>query len=333
LHRQDELVGQAARRRRPIDPLNTIFSSKRLIGRTWHSAATREFRRRYPFELLEADDGTTLISTRAGKKSPTDVAAAILTAARERSGIDFNGRTAVIAVPSVFRDAQRDATVAAGKRAGLSDVKLIDEATATAMAYLGGKPEPLRYAAIYDFGGGTFDLAVVDCQTQPFTVLAHGGDLYLGGDDLDHALAEWLAARVLERDRWDLRSNAATFGALVAAAEEAKIRLCSATSATVDVRAIDAAAPASVGPVEVPQSAVADLAMRLMKRSFIICDEVLMQAKKKARDMDAVFLAGGVTHVPVIRDGVAAYFGKPPRTDVDPMHAVAIGASLYTPPG
>jgi molecular chaperone DnaK len=181
---------------------------------------------------------------------------------------------------------------------------------------------------VYDLGGGTFDFAAVDCSKKPFEVLAHAGDLYLGGDDIDQAVAAWAAERVLEEHRWDLRDNAVIFDRLVSECERAKVRLCYASETKIELAQVDPAAPAATSFLTVGQDVLADLAMELVKRSFIICDEVLAKAGVKAGDVGAVYLAGGTTQLPMVRNAVAQYFGSNPISAYDPMEVVAIGASL-----
>jgi molecular chaperone DnaK (HSP70) len=182
--------------------------------------------------------------------------------------------------------------------------------------------------AVYDLGGGTFELAVVDCRDRPFRVLANRGDLYLGGDDIDQAIAEWVAGEVLDQQRWDLRDNRLVFDRLVVECERAKMRLCYTSETKVELSQVDPAVPGGASTVTLNQERLRVLCDSLVRRTFIICDEVLAMAGIKVSDLDAVFLAGGSTQLPMVRDGVAQYFGKAPRCEFDPMEVVGIGASL-----
>lgn len=321
------LVGSGARRRRAIDPRNTIFSSKRLIGRSWRAPEVEGFRDRYPFELIERDGGPAF-KTRGGYLSPTDVAATILGAVmRDLPVVPFEAR-AVVAVPSRFGDEPRDATREAVRRAGFEDVVVIDEPVATAHAYLTGKTSTASYAAIYDLGGGTFDFAVVDCRRRPFEVVAHGGDLYLGGDDIDLSVADWAAEEIARLHRWDLRDDPVVFDRLVLACERAKIKLCTADQARIDLARIDPAAPVADGFLALDPTMLEGLALGLVYRTFVICDAVLADAGIKASAIEQVFLAGGTTQLPMVRRAVAQYFGRDPLCDYDPMEVVALGASM-----
>ncbi|MCA9609726.1 MAG: Hsp70 family protein, partial [Myxococcales bacterium] len=186
----------------------------------------------------------------------------------------------------------------------------------------------VRYAVVYDLGGGTFDLALVDCSRYPFRVVAHAGDPYLGGDDVDRILATRVAERVLTEHRWDLAADPVTFARLVAACETAKIALTEQPRVLFDLGDVDPAGPWSSAPCAVGQEDVAGIAQDLVRRTFALVDHVLADANVRARDVDAIFLAGGSTSLPGLKDMVGQYFQKRARHDLDPMHVVAMGASL-----
>lgn len=320
------LVGEAAARRRVTDPLNTIVSSKRLMGETWGSYGAVRFAESSPLRLVKARGGGVAFQTRAGKFTPEQVATLVVATALRRAGVGPREVSTVVAVPSSFSARACQATRDAVARVGLAGVKVVHEPVAAALAYL--RRCSLRYAAVYDLGGGTFDLSIVDCSRVPLAVVASGGDLYLGGDDVDRALAQWVADGVLARHRWDLRSDPETFAGLVAECERAKVRLTTEERATVSIPAADPAAPPGVEGVTLDRATAFDLALPTLRRSFGLCDEVLGHAGLRVEQVDAVFLAGGVTLLPGLREYVGKYFGKRPRVDVDPMHVVAIGASL-----
>jgi molecular chaperone DnaK len=327
------VVGSAARRRRPIDPRNTIFSAKRLIGRVWSSLAANKFRARYPsFLLVETGDNAIGFKTRAGKFTATDIAAMVLKTVASRTPAPAKKVEAIIAVPSLFEREHREATLEAGRKAGFGDVRIIDEPLATALAYQSKLRSRVRNAAVYDFGGGTFDLAIVDCSTGGPRVLGHGGDLYLGGDDIDYGLANWAADHVLETFRWDMRNDPEVFSRLIAACEDAKIRLQMEERARIDLTRVDPASPLATQEVWLDRALVAKLAQELVGRSFVICDQVLKNVGITAKDVDAVFVAGGATLLPVIREGIEGYFGHPVEYAFHPMHIVALGASLMEAP-
>ncbi len=322
------VVGTAARRRRPIDPHNTLFSTKRLIGRKWYATEVNEFKNRYDFELVEGDGSVPQFVTRTGPFSPTDVATMVLERVYQFSPFDFGDAVGVVTVPSMFGQAERDATREAAEMAGLTEVRIVDEPTAVAMAHLSTSSEKIGRAAVYDFGGGTFDLAVVDCGVAGMQVLASGGDLYLGGDDIDQGLAGWVADVIMEEHHWDLRSDRATYARLVAECELAKIRLSTESQTSIDLTRVDPVSPLASAEVEVDRKRVTRLASDLVYRTFVICDEVLAKAGVKPDELDALFVAGGAIQQPTLRQAVEEYFGKPVVMPYNPMHVVAVGASI-----
>jgi len=187
--------------------------------------------------------------------------------------------------------------------------------------------ELLERAVVYDLGGGTFDMSVLDCTQSPFRVLARGGDLYLGGDDIDRAIAAWAADEVARAHRWDLRSDPVVWDRLVLECERAKIRLCYAKETRIELAQVDPAAPAAESSVDLGQAMLAKITLELVQRSFVICDAVLNKAEVRAQEVDAVFLAGGATQLPMVQSAVTQYFSRTPRCVYDPMEVVGIGAS------
>jgi molecular chaperone DnaK len=218
--KERRLVGTPARRRLAIDPKNTVASAKRLIGRRWNSSDANLFRKAYAYDLVEGDSGEACFKVRAGVVSPVEVASIVLEAKWRQVDIDPVESAAVITVPSKFGKQERGATEAAARKARLGKFQILDEPIATAWAYLDGTSNTASRAVVYDFGGGTFDMAVLDCTTTTFRVVAHGGDLYLGGDDIDRALADWVAEKVLQEHRWDLRADATVFARLINECEQ-----------------------------------------------------------------------------------------------------------------
>jgi molecular chaperone DnaK len=322
------LIGSAARRRRAIDPKNTIASIKRLLGRGWNAAEVTEYRVRSPLDLIRRDDGSPAIRTRAGVHDGTDIAALILEGIVREMPAPPAQVKAVITVPSRFQDEHRRAVVGAARKAGLGRVAIVDEPVATALAYLTGSHHSYQRVAVYDLGGGTLDVAVVDCRQRPIRVIAHGGDLYLGGDDIDRALAEWAAEQVAERQRWDLRTDPVVFDRLVVECERAKIRVGQNQMSLIDLGQVDPSAPLAERYLEIDTPTMEQLCMALIYRSFVVCDAVLADAGTDPSQIDAVFMAGGTTLLPMVHQAVEKYFGKPPRTDIDPVEVVSIGASL-----
>jgi len=320
------VVGDEARKRRPIDPQNTIYSSKRLMGELWTSYATRQFKEQYPHQLSAALGGAVQFETRAGPIEPAAVATLIVSHLCMRSQVHPAEVPTVVTVPSSFREQARRATLDALRRAGFTEVRLIEEPVATAIAYL--QRASLRYAAVYDFGGGTFDLAIVDCATFPFRVLGHRGDPYLGGDDVDRALAELVAEQVLRKHGWDLTSEPITYARLVLAVEAVKCALSESEQATIDITAVDPAAPPTLTNVVVDRALLESAVVPFIRRTFGICDEVLGEVRLHARDLQAVFLAGGSTRLPILSSMLSDYFSKKLRRDLNPEHVVALGASM-----
>jgi len=321
------VVGAAARERKLRDPKNTIHSAKRIIGQSWFSVRTRKFIKQYPFDLVDKD-GTPGFRTRAGVLTPQDVAAAIVAALCQRAGVQPKVHTAVVCVPAVFGPEQRAATAWAVEQARFAQVRTIQEPVATALAYADQGLAPKGLVAVYDFGGGTFDLAVLDCSTKPFRVLAYGGDAYVGGDDIDQALADGVSREVLKRAFWDLRSEPTVFAALVVECERAKIRLCAEPETRVPLGEVDPAASLDHVDVVLTEKWLAELSAELVRSTFITCDGVLRDAGIKNKDIGAVLLAGGTTKLPVVREGVRSYFGREPLAEIDPLAVVAIGASV-----
>lgn len=320
------LVGGAARKRRPIDPRNTLVSTKRLMGQHWHSYAAQQFRQNYPLDLVSAPDGGVLFKTRAGTVRPQSVGALIVSHLAARARVQPAEAKLVITVPSSFNEAQRRGTLEACAQAGFQQVRVIEEPVATAIAYL--ERSSLRYAAVYDFGGGTFDFALVDCSSFPFKVLAHGGEAYLGGDDIDLDLSQQVRERVLREHGWDLGSELMTQQRLLFEVQAAKERLSSAAATQLDLAAVDPAAPAQLPPLEITADALQQACAPHVRRTFGICDEVLGAAGLRAQDVQAVFLAGGSTALPGLQGLLGDYFGGRVRQELDPAHVVAVGASL-----
>lgn len=322
----DTLVGRPARRRRAMDPKNTLLSAKRVIGARWHSSYTAQFREHYPYDLVQTKQGGVAFETRAGAVRPVDVGATVIGQLCRLTSFTPAHAHAVVTAPVGFDKPRRDATALAVSGAGFATVRVVEEPIATALAYL--NRSSLKYAFVYDLGGGTFDAAVVDCSRYPFRVVGHGGDPYLGGDDVDRTIALYVADRTLARDGWDLTNDAVTFDRLVHACEMAKCELSVSEQAAIAIPSVDPAAPESCGIIPITRDEVLQLTLDLVRRTFGICDEVLAQADVRARDIEAVFLAGGSTQLPGLRSYVSQYFGKRPRFDLDPMQVVSLGASL-----
>jgi molecular chaperone DnaK len=298
------------------------------MGRKWYSNETHMFRQRYTFDLERGSDGAPNFVTRGGNFTATDIATMILEKVCLRSSQDPATMTGFISVPATFREQEREETEEAGLQAGLADVVIVDEPVAAAQAYLSTFRESVKLAAVYDLGGGTFDLAVVDCKSPQLQILGYGGDRYLGGDDLDQAIAQWVADEVLKKHRWDLRSDHEVLARLVYECEQAKIRLGRWDEARIDLIKVDPSSPFTSEQIHIPRKVVETLVDKLIARTFVLCDEVLGNVGIRAQDLDALFVAGGTTRLPYVQKNIEQYFGKPVSYAFNPMHVVGIGASL-----
>jgi molecular chaperone DnaK len=320
-------TGQAARRRRAIDGPNTLFSTKRIIGRRFDDAQTREFCTRYPFVVVDAGDDTPVFETRAGRFSPTDVAAMLLRRVSEPLGHEIEDLDVVITVPTGFGEPQRAATLAAARDAGFANLRLVDEAVATAHAYH-SLMHTRGLVAVYDLGGGTFDVSIVECLDGGLRVLSRATEPFLGGDDVDRKIAQWANEEVLKQHNWDLSNYAEVAIRLVGECENAKIRLARSEETRIDLSQVDPECPLAAEGLAIRRGVLDRLCLDLVQKTFLACDEALAQAGVKPAALDAVLLAGGTTHLPMVQDGVAAYFGRRGLLDVEPTAVVARGASL-----
>jgi molecular chaperone DnaK len=319
-------VGPLARRRRAIDGINTVFSSKRIIGRRFDSHEVRNFRDRYPL-VLEEQDGEPAFRTRSGLVTPEEVAMHVLDSLIERTGIDPTAAPITITVPAAFAAPQRGATSTAAAGAGISEVHLLEEPLATAYAYI-ARGTSCDRAFIYDLGGGTFDCAVVACAFGVPALISHTSDLTLGGDDIDHKLATWVREMVIQKHNWDLASYAEVYDRVLSECELAKIELSTADRVEFLLSQVDPDCPAPDEPVAITRDLLESQCRELLQRSFSACDAVLRKAGMKASAVDVVLLAGGSTLMPVVQEGVAAYFGQRGAMAIDPTEVVAIGASI-----
>lgn len=318
------LVGETARQRTLIDPRNTIVSSKRVIGESWHSYRVQEYLRNYAVDLVE-DGERVAFKVRAGFCTPVAAATHILNGFCDHAQRSPDGVASVVSVPVAFEARCREATKEAVLRAGFGDVHCIEEPVATALCYL--ERAQLRYGAVYDLGGGTFDLAIVDCSQFPPRVVGRAGDAYLGGDDMDLAIATLIRAQALREHGWDAAADKSSWARLVMLCEQAKCALSTTEIQTIDLQAADPAAPDDLPAVTLDRATLWELAQPLVQRTFALCDEALSLAGVSPQQVDAVFLAGGACRMAPLRDAVGSYFGRRPRFDLDPMYVVAMGAN------
>jgi molecular chaperone DnaK len=325
------IVGAEAKQRKVIDPRNTVYSAKRLIGRSYRSREIQAAQARMPYTIKEGVNQQPVIATRGGEFAVPEISAIILdhvrNIARKRLGTEVS--RAVVTVPANFNDAQRSATATAGAIAGLTIVRVLNEPTAAALAY-GYQKQLSRTIAVYDFGGGTFDISVLRLDDQVYEVLGTAGDSFLGGDDLDERLVDHMVAGFLAKSRVDLRENELALMRLRQVAEQTKIELSRRSRAMVKIDEIaygPGGAPINL-EVEISRDELVSKVGDIIDRTFPVCEEALRLAGCNIGDIEDVVLVGGTTKIPHVRDRVTRFFGKTPRTDVNPEEAVAVGAAL-----
>jgi len=250
----------------------------------------------------------------------------IITSALKAACLDPETSSAVVTVPASFQKEQRQVTEEAVRSAGFTKVACIDEPLSATLAYRSYGMKGI--SVVYDFGGGTFDVAIVDSTGERYKVLAHAGDANIGGDDIDRSIASQIADHVLKEYHWDLRSDPSVYDRLVFESEVAKIKLSQVEKTSISLSLVDPASPASIKSIALDQSSLIKTSDRLVRRTFLICDELFTGTNIRAQDIDHIILAGGTTFVPGIRERVGEYFQKNPRIDIDPTHVVSLGASM-----
>ncbi|MBL8624994.1 MAG: Hsp70 family protein [Myxococcales bacterium] len=325
------VVGLEAKQRRIIDPRNTVYSAKRLIGRPFRSREIHAAMQRMPYLIKEGANQQPVIVTRGGEFAVPEISAIVLdhvrNVAAKALGRDV-GR-AVVTVPASFNDAQRSATATAGAIAGITVVRVLNEPTAAALAY-GHSRQLSKVIAVYDFGGGTFDVTLLRLQDQVYEVLGTAGDSFLGGDDIDEVLTEHMADVCLSKLRADVRGDELALMRLRAVAEQAKIELSRRQRALVRVDEIGygAGGAALNLETEITREQLIGKAAPLIERTFKVCEEALTLAGLTPAAIEDVVLVGGTTKIPHVRERVTQFFQRAPRTDINPEEAVALGAAL-----
>ena len=325
------LVGRAAKERRLVDAASTIYSIKRLIGRSWDSAEVRRARSRFPFEMREGPGQASLVVARGETYTLPEISAFVLRKAKSvaEAALGTTVDRAVITVPANFNDLQRAATKVAGRVAGLEVLRILNEPTAAALAYGYGRASSERIA-VYDFGGGTFDVTLLDLSNNVFEVLATAGNTFLGGDDLDLAIAERMAELLVAQYRIDARTDLQAFERLRAAAETIKHQLSTDSEARVTVhevghgvggRSVDFDFSMTRGELE-------RLAVPIIDKTFDVCREALGIARLSTNDFEQVLVVGGSTRIPLVRSRVEEFFKRPLRANINPDEVVAIGAAI-----
>jgi molecular chaperone DnaK len=325
------LVGNAAKKNIITNAENTVYSAKRLIGRFFFSDEVKKAQSVMPYKIVEGPNNSVRIHVKGRTFSLPEISALVL---KEMKAVaeSYLGQPvtkAVVTVPAYFNDNQRQATKDAGRIAGLEILRILNEPTAAALACGFGKDMNQR-VVVYDLGGGTFDVSILEIGKDVFEVLSTAGDTYLGGDDFDDRIMNWLADDFLARHKLDLRQNKFCLQMLKEAAEKAKIDVGGAGVATVHCAGICQDVNGNV--IDLTQTLTQDafnrMVMDLVQRTFKVCDEALQSARMTAADVDAVILVGGPTRLPIIANSVRHYFSKEVMAGVDPDQVVSLGAAL-----
>jgi molecular chaperone DnaK len=329
------LVGQAAKRQSVTNPEKTLFAIKRLIGRKFDDAVVQKDIKMVPYKIVKADNGDAWVRVKDQEKAPPQISAEVLRKMK-KTAEDYLGedvKEAVITVPAYFNDSQRQATKDAGRIAGLEVKRIINEPTAAALAYGMDKKRGDSVIAVYDLGGGTFDISIIEIAEvdgeHQFEVLATNGDTFLGGEDFDLALIEYLAAEFKKDSGIDLHNDPLALQRLKEAAEKAKIELSSAQQTDVNLPYItaDASGPKHLN-IKLTRAKLESLVEKLVERTIEPCKTALKDAGLTVSQINEVILVGGQTRMPLVQKTVEDFFGKEPRKDVNPDEAVAVGAAI-----
>lgn len=329
------LVGQPAKRQAVTNPTNTLFAIKRLIGRRFEDKVVQKDIEMVPYTIAKADNGDAWVEVKGEKYAPPQISAEVLKKMK-KTAEDFLGESvteAVVTVPAYFNDAQRQATKDAGKIAGLDVKRIINEPTAAALAYGIDKEGGDRTIAVYDLGGGTFDISIIEVADvdgeKQFEVLATNGDTFLGGEDFDMRVIDFLAEEFKKEQGVDLKGDPLAMQRLKEAGEKAKVELSSASQTDVNLPYItaDATGPKHLN-VKLTRAKLESLVEDLVANSIKPCQIALDDAGLSASEIDEVILVGGQTRMPMVQEKVAAFFGKEARKDVNPDEAVAMGAAI-----
>ncbi len=326
----ERLVGQIARRQAVTNPTNTIYSIKRLMGRKYDSPEVKEAMKRLPYKIVRASNGDAHVEIQGKAYSPPEVSAMILQKLRQDAEAFLGEKIteAVITVPAYFDDSQRQATKDAGQIAGLTVLRIINEPTAASLAYGLDKKKDERIS-VYDLGGGTFDVSILEIGEGVFEVKSTNGDTYLGGDDFDLAIMDWLIEEFRKENGVDLKKDRMALQRLKEAAEKAKIELSTAMETEINLPFITADA---TGPkhlvVKLTRSKLEQLVDPLVQRSVEPCRKALADAGLSAAEINEVVLVGGMTRMPKVQQVVKQFFGKEPHKGVNPDEVVAVGAAI-----
>jgi len=326
----ERLVGQIAKRQAVTNAANTVYAVKRLIGRKFNSPEAQRMRETAPFEIVDSQNGDARVQVQGRVFSPPELSGIVLQRLKTAAE-DFLGESvadAIITVPAYFDDTQRQATKDAGKVAGLQVERIINEPTAAALAYGLGKSEAEKIA-VYDLGGGTFDISILEMNNGVFEVLSTSGNTYLGGEDFDERIMEWMADQFLQDTGIDLRKDRLALQRLKEAAERAKCELSSVeeTSFNLPFIAADASGPKHLNKT-LTREKFEELVADLVEQTVEPCERALTDAKLQSADIDKVILVGGQTRSPIVERTVKKIFGKTPSAEINPDEVVAMGAAI-----
>jgi molecular chaperone DnaK len=326
----ERMVGQVARRQAITNPDSTIFSIKRLMGRKYSDPEVGKARKVLPYKIVEQPNGDAWVEMGGKSYSPPEISAMILQKIKQDAEAYLGEPVvdAVITVPAYFNDSQRQATKDAGKIAGLNVLRIINEPTASSLAYGLGKGVEQRIA-VYDLGGGTFDISILDVGDEVFEVLSTNGDTFLGGDDFDQRIINWVADEFRKEQGIDLRQDRMALQRLKEAAEKAKIELSTTMQSEINLPFItaDAGGPKHL-QMTLSRAKLEQLVDDLIQKSLGPCQLALKDAKLTQSDIEEVILVGGMTRMPAIREAVAKFFGREPHKGVNPDEVVALGAAI-----
>jgi len=326
----ERLVGQIAKRQAVTNAANTVYAVKRLIGRKYNSAEVQKMRETAPFEIVDSPNGDGRVRVQGRSYSPPELSGIVLQRLKAAAE-DFLGEPvtdAIITVPAYFDDTQRQATKDAGKIAGLTIERIIKEPTAAALAYGLGKSDVERIV-VYDLGGGTFDISILEMSDGVFEVLATSGNTFLGGEDIDERIMNWMADEFLSDTGIDLRNDRLALQRLKEVAERAKCELSSATETNINLPfiAADASGPKHFNKT-MTRAEFEDLIVDLIDQTIEPCQKALEDAGLKPADIDKVILVGGQTRSPIVERTVEKIFGKKPSAEINPDEVVAMGAAI-----
>ncbi|KAL1810045.1 hypothetical protein ACET3Z_027035 [Daucus carota] len=328
-NREELLVGTTAKRQAVTNPTNTIFGTKRLIGRRFDDPQTQKEMKMVPYKIVKAPNGDAWVEMNGKQYSPSQIGAFVLTKMKETAEAYLNKGVskAVVTVPAYFNDAQRQATKDAGKIAGLEVLRIINEPTAAALSY--GLDNKEGTVAVFDLGGGTFDVSILEISGGVFEVKATNGDTFLGGEDFDNTLLDFLVNEFKRTDKVDLSKDKLALQRLREAAEKAKIELSSTSQTEINLPFITAdSSGAKHLNIQLTRSKFETLVGHLITRTQLPCTNCLKDAGVSAKEIDEVLLVGGMTRVPKVQQVVAEIFGKTPSRGINPDEAVAMGAAI-----